>query len=114
MNYLERLPDELQELIMDYKRTKEQKEARVYNIMDKMNSLENSITDVYNSTDFLTMKDMVKMQRMVDAYEVAKAWLILEDRYDNNPRDEMGITAYVLEVDNIITGLKSVACGNYL
>lgn len=99
------LPSETQNIIMDYKTRKEKKEQRVTkmqtDLVELKTKIEKSINEAETHQDTYTMKQLKKLEGMVYALKTLQAWIILENAYEFDPKDELGTTEYVLVVDKL-------------
>ena len=81
------------------------KMARVSEMETNKAMIEKKIHDMYNSMDkqACTMKQSKQFDGLVHALHILQAWIELEKRFEN-PREELGITKYTLEVHKLVDG----------
>ena len=93
MNYFDMLPDELQEIILGFKKQREEKAVRLKKLKTDMDSL-----NVQLNSEKLTLQ---KLSRVLVAIGLVNAWVQLECAYYGNPKEELGSVGYSLMVSKL-------------
>ena len=100
MNYFDMIPVEIQDLIMDFKTKKEEKIARMAKYNEDLKRLKSKIEASFDKkkTNTYTMKEIKKIEGMMYAYETTQAQFALENVFEFDPKDQLGIDKYLVAV----------------